>query len=134
MRQVIYQFSNEADAVLVGELREKTRRECGDFQFVDLVRVLSPGEREWTGSDGLGDHVGVDLIGNPYAVIWNPSPLERDWFRTLKSGRYKGKTILLYQDGSREFMAHADHAIAIPVDGLVEIIYAALNSSPSPKP
>ncbi len=97
MRQVIYQFSRELDPrSLIPSLEEFCQEGKDDFVFQDLVAVLPKGHAKESFSCQMGDHVGLAMIGDPYAIIWNPTPLDRDWFTKLHSEGYRGKKILLH--------------------------------------
>ena len=134
MRQVIFQFCREYDGrSLIELLKGKSRRDGEDFDFVDLVDVLPEGrDKEWAFSNAMGDYVGTAMIGNPYAVIWSPNPLESDWFAKLSTDRYNGKKILIHSGNlgpvkmDEEFGTHADHKIELLGRNLADKVYEAL--------
>jgi len=106
-----------------------------DIVFQDLVEVLPEGrDKEWAFSCQMGDHVGTAMIGRPYAIIWNPSPLDRDWFARLDSEGYSGKKILVhcgligyYRDMVSLFGRHADYKIEMVKEDMAEQICSALS-------
>ncbi len=132
MKRVIFQ-SCESHSYLhavAKELERKSNERGEDFEFVDLVGILSKEDREWAFSTEMGDYVGVEKLGSPcpYAVIWAPTPIDENWFAKLASEGYQGKKILIYSwtVRSEEFSRQADCSFKIPTTNLADRIYEAL--------
>lgn len=131
MRRVIYQ-SCEPHSYLVQLakwLEEISERDGQDFEFVDLIDVLSGEDEKWVFSPKMGEHISADKIGQSYAVIWAPIPMDVDWFEKLTAGGYRGKKILLHSEDlnlSEGFRGHANYSFRIPQANLADAVYKAL--------
>ena len=70
------------------------------------------------------------MLLRSYAVVWNPNPMEFNWFEMLDEHDYSGKKIVIVEDDNEEvtgrFTKYAHHAIKIPTEGIAEQIYTAL--------
>ncbi len=99
-----------------------------EVQFVDLYQSLPDDLKEVTDNPHFPRYIGLEQVTQFNGLIWLPTPLDDDWFKTLKEQGYSGKKILLYQPGKTERTEHlisnADLALAYPVgDSLVERIF-----------
>lgn len=58
---------------------------------------------------------GLEVIGDPKAVIWVPDPTDRDWFEMLREQGHQGHRVLLNIGFSNAYdlFRHATHYVEI---------------------
>lgn len=103
-----------ADYIAV-TVAERARQEGQNISF-KMLREFFPAETyEPLNSPQITNHAGLDIIGDPDAVIWVPSPVDPDWFRRLNAEGYHNKRILLNIgfSNARELFPGATHFVEL---------------------
>lgn len=119
------------EEALVPALDFHARQNGSNLELVALRDLVAHSRELFDASlsCNMAEYIGLEEIGDPAAVIWQPSPLDQDWFKRLKEEGHSGKRILLAtgSDVKRIFGDSGTcQTIRIPARGLTEKVYKLL--------
>ncbi len=79
---------------IVGAVADKGRQEGQDITF-KMLREFFPEVHDPLKTPQITNKAGLDVIGDPDALIWAPAPTDIDWFRNICEQGYQKKMIML---------------------------------------
>jgi len=132
MREVVCHYDN--NALEIGQqarLKQLAKESGSDLEFILLRNAVADRAhlRRAILISGRADYIGLKEIGNPYAVLWQPSPTDANLFKKLVEEGYEGKRVLIYltEKIPGEFGVYATHSFEISAKNLGQNIFNALN-------